>query len=66
MERGSSKHGPQLDQAMAHETEDFVRSGHSTHTDLRDRIAALPGGRRFANVGEVARAIGILPGDGRW
>jgi hypothetical protein len=33
MERGSSKHGPQLDEEMAHETGDIVRSGHASHTE---------------------------------
>ena len=130
MERGSSKHGPQLDQEMAHETQDVVRSGHSTHTEewrqpepvdevrqprppspgspdrpdsediqlrstlasavarsafpagretllqcagdanappeLLDRLAALPASRNFANVGEVARALGLVPEEGPW
>ncbi|MBO0776545.1 MAG: DUF2795 domain-containing protein [Actinobacteria bacterium] len=33
MDRESSKHGPQLDDEMAHETEDVVRSGHASHTE---------------------------------
>ena len=33
MDRESSKHGPRLDEEMAHETEDLVRSGHATHTE---------------------------------
>jgi len=33
MDRESSKHGPHLDDEMAHETQDVVRSGHSTHTE---------------------------------
>lgn len=33
MDRESSKHGPQLDDEMARETEDVVRSGHATHTE---------------------------------
>ncbi len=122
MDRESSKHGPHLDEEMAHETQDLVRSGHATHTEewrqpepveevhqhrpagdgqrggppiedieirsllaqvlspvfpadagtLRRRaeeaglpepvtgaIAGLPAGQRFANVGELARAIGL-------
>jgi hypothetical protein len=31
MERGSSKHGPRLDEEMKHETEGLVRSGHPSH-----------------------------------
>ena len=33
MERGSSKHGRQLDEALKHETEGLTRSGHSTHAE---------------------------------
>ena len=33
VDRESSKHGPRLDEEMAHETQDVVRSGHSTHTE---------------------------------
>jgi uncharacterized protein DUF2795 len=33
MQRGSDKHGPRLDDEMAHETEGLVRSGHSTHAE---------------------------------
>jgi Protein of unknown function (DUF2795) len=32
-DRESSKHGPRLDEEMAHETEDLVHSGHATHTE---------------------------------
>jgi Protein of unknown function (DUF2795) len=135
MDRGSSKHGPKLDEQMAHETEDLVRSrGHSTHTEewrqtepvdevdelralrpavaggpplaaseedielrsalaravgrhafpahrdallaqaeaadapreLIDRLGGLGQAESFANVGEVARAIGLVPPDGPW
>jgi hypothetical protein len=123
MDRESSKHGPHLDDEMAHETEDVVRSGHSARTDewrqpepvdemhqrrtvangppaapapediearsllaqalgagtfpadtatlqqraaevdlpaeLADAIAALPPGQRYANVGDLARALGL-------
>ena len=123
MDRESSKHGPHLDEEMAHETQDLVRSGHATHTEewrqpepvgeihqhrpvgdgrpggpsiedieirsllaqalrpvfpadagtLRRRaeeadlpepvtgaIAGLPAGQRFANVGDLARALGLV------
>lgn len=33
MDRGNSKHGPRLDEEMAHETEDIVRGGRSSHTE---------------------------------
>jgi hypothetical protein len=33
MERGSDKHGPRTDEALAKETEGLVRSGHSTHSE---------------------------------
>ena len=33
MERGSDKHGPRLDEALEHETEGLVRSGHDTHAE---------------------------------
>ena len=33
MERGSDKHGPMLDEALKHETEGLVRSGHTTHAE---------------------------------
>lgn len=33
MDRGSDKHGPRLDEAMAGETEGLVRSGHQTHAE---------------------------------
>lgn len=123
MDRESSKHGPHLDDEMAHETQDVVRSGHSTHTEewrqpepieeirprrqvadgpgagpssedletrtllaqtlgpgtfpadtetlrrraeetglpaeLAQSIAGLPAGQRYANVGDLARALGL-------
>jgi hypothetical protein len=123
MGRESSKHGPQLDEEMAHETEDIVRSGHAAHTEewrqpepvdeghpfrpvtggppggpgiddietrsllareltpgifpadgrtlrrraedvglppaLTESIASLPAGQRYANVGDLARALGL-------
>lgn len=123
MDRVSSKHGPHLDDAMAHETEDVTRSGHATHTEewrqpepidevrqprpvadgppggpssedietrsllaqvlgrgtfpadagtlrrraeeadlpepLTESIAALPAGQQYANVGDLARALGL-------
>jgi len=123
MDRESSKHGPRLDEEMAHETQDVVRSGHSTHTEewrqpepidevrqqhptaggppggpdsddiearshlaqvlgraafpadsqavqrraadadlpdeLTEAIARLPAGQHYANVGELARALGL-------
>lgn len=31
MERGSDKHGPRLDDQLAHEVEGAMRGGHSTH-----------------------------------
>lgn len=122
-DRDSSKHGPRVDDEMAHETEDVVRSGHSTHTEewrqpepvdevrqprpvadgppqetsaediearsllaqaigwhtfpadtqtlrrraeeadlpaeLTEAIGRLPADRQFANVGELARALGL-------
>jgi hypothetical protein len=33
MERGSDKHGPHVDEQLAHEVEGLVRSGHSTHAE---------------------------------
>ncbi|MDX6288170.1 MAG: hypothetical protein QOG53_3655 [Frankiales bacterium] len=33
MERGSDKHGPRLDDELAHETEGLVRAGRSTHAE---------------------------------
>lgn len=33
MERGSDKHGPRLDETLAHETEGAVRAGRSTHAE---------------------------------
>lgn len=33
MERGSDKHGPRLDDALAHDSEGVVRSGHQTHAE---------------------------------
>ena len=33
MERGSSKHGPRLDDEQKHETEGLVRGGGSTHAE---------------------------------
>jgi Protein of unknown function (DUF2795) len=121
--RESSKHGPLLDEQMAHETEGLVRGGHETHAEewketeptgptshrranppgtphladgddlerrselaraltrsvfpadrdaivahlertgaeqeLIDEARTLPGGRRYGNVGEVARALGL-------
>lgn len=123
MDRDSSKHGPRLDEEMAQETRDVIRSGHNTHTeewrqpeptdemhqsrslaggpadeldtgdietrsllaralgpgtfpadtrtlrrraeevdlpaDLTGSIANLPAGHRYANVGDLARALGL-------
>jgi Protein of unknown function (DUF2795) len=122
--RESSKHGPLLDEQMAHETEGLVRGGRTTHAEewketeptepvphrhaeapgqptasrgddvelrsalaraltrsafpadreeivahlertsaeqeLIDEATRLPGERRYANVGEVARALGLV------
>jgi hypothetical protein len=33
MERGSDKHSPHVDDALKHEVEGLVRSGHSTHAE---------------------------------
>jgi hypothetical protein len=33
MERGNAKHGPRQDEALAHDVEGMVRSGHSTHAE---------------------------------
>lgn len=33
MDRGSDKHSPRLDDALAHETEGLVRGGHDTHAE---------------------------------
>lgn len=33
MERGSDKHGRRLDEAIKHETEGMMRSGHETHAE---------------------------------
>jgi Protein of unknown function (DUF2795) len=35
-------------------------------SELLDRITSLPAGRNFANVGEVARALGPVPDEGPW
>jgi Protein of unknown function (DUF2795) len=130
MDRGNSQHGPRLDEEMAHETEDIVRDGHSSHTEewrqpepagegahvhplgpptpggpdseeielrselarvmdrhtfpasrddllrrvqdagtppaLADGIAALPADSIYSSVGDVARALGLVPEDGAW
>ena len=130
MDRGNSQHGPRLDEEMAHETQDIVRGGHSSHTEewrqpeptdeaahvhplgpptpggpdseeiklrsdlarvmdrhtfpatrdevlqrvqdsgappaLADGIARLPAGSSYRNVGDVARALGLVPEDGAW
>ena len=130
MDRGNSQHGPRLDEQMAHETQDIVRGGHSSHTEewrqpeptgegahvhppgrptpggpdseeielrselarvmdrhtfpasrddllrrvqdagapqaLADGIAALPADGIYSSVGDVARAVGLVPEDGAW
>ena len=33
MERGSTKHGAQLDEALKHETDGMVSGGRSTHAE---------------------------------
>lgn len=33
MERGSDKHGPRIDEALAHEVEGLVRAGRETHAE---------------------------------
>src|SRR5215212_5753880 len=33
MERRSDKHGPRQDEALSHEVEGLIRSGHSTHAE---------------------------------
>jgi hypothetical protein len=43
MERGSTKHGPKLDDELQHETENMMRSGQATHAEEFKETEAILG-----------------------
>jgi len=51
MERGSDKHSPRLDEAMEHEVQGLVTSGHQTHAE--DWKTAEPSGEDQPDVDRV-------------
>ncbi|WP_214412296.1 DUF2795 domain-containing protein [Sphaerisporangium fuscum] len=67
VERGSSKHGPRLDEEIKHETEGLVRGGGTSHAEewkepepVQDREADLAG-RGYAPGHEPGVAPGMTP-----